>query len=267
MNATEVVPPLKRTRIVLSDGTAYRPVCAVHEAPGPHGGLILDLSGYAQISTWSYGVSRLPPGSGAAVASLVGPHAVRGVRGRPPKLHYHRDGYVSVDQTRRLPKRAIRAERLDELHDGDCFKIVLRHPARWRDGSRRKTDSILEVQGPWPASVKIVGRVGQAEDLQAEHRVSPVNPRQYPMIGEDGVRFPMVLALLSSHGLTCYVRLSLHANSPEFDASPTAAAALLMAHSHRQAADPSELAELLTVLGEEGSSEMAERAATARVPL
>jgi hypothetical protein len=264
------VPPLRRirrTRLVLDHDGDRRPLLAFTASSGKTGGLILDLSGRAPALTWKYGSFEGPEGGGSSTLTLrEATKVVVPDDQNPPKLHYHRTGYVSIDQTGNLPKRSIDAEPLVELHHAHCFTALFRRPFRWNTDDPRSSDSVFRVHGEPPRSLKVVGYVGQLADLHDAHQQPTENPWQMTVELESGAVAPVVAAVLSAHGIDSYVWLELHVNPDEYDDRSDAPHALLFAFSNARALDLTRPSEALAILGESAAANTAanERGRTTR---
>lgn len=200
----------KRTRIVLQDDQFVRPMLAL--AISADGGLMLDLSSCLPTQHYRYGVVDVPAGEGSWSAPVREKEASWSVD-VPPKLHYHRSGYISLNATGRLDRQGIQATPIAEIQPSHkhCFSFVARHPFAWKRVAPRKNDLVFAPSQP-PTTITIAGFIGPIENLK--HETQPENPWALMAEGEDGSIVPTIVARLDMADPRYYVWIELHPDRP-----------------------------------------------------
>jgi hypothetical protein len=231
--------PFKRSRIVLQDGDVVRPLLAL--SVSSDGGLMLDLSRYAPMQHYRYGVLDVPGGAGSWQAPLREDEATWAVA-EAPKLHYHRSGFVSLNATDRLERQSIHATPIEALgpNHKHVFSFIARHPRAWSATTKRATD-LLFIPSAWPETITIAGYIGPVSNLKPV--ALPANPAPLMMEQEDGTVIPTVVARLDSADY--YVWIELHPNR-EFGSGDDPGA-ILYSFDPVAAADHTKPAEVLGV--------------------
>jgi hypothetical protein len=156
----------------------------------------------------------VPAGIGPVAATPIVEDVVE-TESPPPKLHYHRDGFVSINATGRLPRRAIQARSFSDLGHTHCFSLYVVEPKAFRSGQPRASDSVVRVEGEL-GTVKVVVRLGLASNLKEPHASHPENPRGLDIEQEDGTVLATLIARLSAGSESIYAWLELHPNPVDF---------------------------------------------------
>ena len=218
---------MNRHRIGIEDSSGFRPLLAF--GMSADGGLMLDLSNRSPLKTFSYGVMTFPAGSGEVTATPREDERTD-VSGTPPKMHYHRTGYLSFNATDRLPRQGFQCTPIDQLGDHvQVFQFTAVQPADWLRGSRRKCDIPLAVSGPPLQSIRVVGRIGSISALNEPHRskLMETGVHRDAFVYSEGDILPTLLVHMTdrARSLDRYLWLEIHHDVP-FETPPGPAVVL-----------------------------------------
>lgn len=204
---------------------------------------MIDLSSYAPVEHYRYGVLDVPAGGGSWEAPIREDESSWSVR-IAPKLHYHRSGFMSLNATSQLARQAIQAIPPRELGPGHepCFSFVARHPFAWQLDKRRPSDLVFEPSQA-PTTITIAGHIGPLDNLR--HESQPENPWAITVEQEDGSLVPTILARLAKGDARYYLWLELHPDRPFGGGDEPAL--ILYGFDPRAAEDVSRPAEMLGV--------------------
>jgi hypothetical protein len=224
---------LKRRRVIYLDEAGAHPLFAINVAKpqSPTGGLMIDFGAYAPSDHWKYGLLEAPPGE-EGQATLYQPNRVD-LDGPPPKFHYHKNGYVSFNQTKRAPRKGMNFVPLSQLKKHThAFTLMIVKPAEFRTSDIRTSDITIRTQGDHLSGIKIVGAF------------APISLLPAPLLGdEEPVHFGLnqagvstIVVKLDGHSIPCYVSLEIHPN-PNFRSDGDAAGLLVFAVDYDAAID------------------------------
>jgi hypothetical protein len=200
-----------RIRFGLETQEGFRPLLGI--SVSNDGGLMLDLSGYAPLDLFRYGVVDIP--------TEAGPHTVPARQGASdwgegvtPKVHYHRSGELSVNATGRLERFKLRGTPLKDIRNHrHTFIFMARVPLSWAVDDRRSSDAAFRVEGVLD-TLTVNGYIGNTADLREPHASNPENPFGIDVVHKDGSVVPTLIARLGTQDLEYYLWLELYANRP-----------------------------------------------------
>lgn len=197
-----------RTRLVLEADVGVRPLLGF--GISRDGGLMVDLSKHAPVARFRYGVVDVPAGAGELTATLREPESGWAYQ-TPPKIHYHRSGWLGVSATGRHGQWSVKAPPIEELGHVHVLTFTARHPHLWSTTSQRSSDMIFAPVGQLE-TISIACWIGGLDNLKEPHASNPENPRAVLAQGDSGAIVPTVIARLGAQGLGYYVWLELHPN-------------------------------------------------------
>lgn len=209
------MPSRKRIRLGLELDGLFRPLLGI--VVSHDGGLVLDLSRYAPIGLFRYGVVDIPTESGSYT---VPPRECESdwARGITPKMHYHRSGELSVNATGRLPRFKVQGTPLERIRDHQhTFIFMVKEPQAWAASPRRPADAMFRVEGVLE-TMRVNGFIGDITALKEPHASNPENPFGLDVEHPDGSIVPTLVARLGTESFHYYLWLELHAN-PGFTGS------------------------------------------------
>jgi hypothetical protein len=202
-------------RLGLELGGQFRPLLGI--SVSSDGGLVLDLSKYAPLGLFRYGVVDVPTAAGS---HTVPPREQESgwAQGLTPKIHYHRSGELSVNATGRLSRFKVPGTPLESIRDHQhMFIYMLSEPHAWASSPVRPTDAMFKVEGVLE-SMKVNGFIGDIAALKEPHASHPANPFGLDVEHPDAKIVPTLIARLSVESFQYYLWLELHAN-PGFTGS------------------------------------------------
>lgn len=230
--------------MVIADGVQVKPLLGFSVTR--EGGLMAFLAPGPPIRTFRYGVLDMPAGEGSVDATLRRDEASTSTE-VAPKLHLHRSGWLSLDSTERLERRAIHTQPLDEHGEGHLhrFSFIARHPHRWSSVDKRESDIVLTVNGPPATTVTVLGHIGPLENFKPGMPPGDANPWVDDLILEDGTLQPTGIAIVEREQWSYYLWLTFKPNAPFGDGPDPSV--ILYGFDPHTGADQSTSAEMLAV--------------------
>jgi hypothetical protein len=196
-----------RAGILVDSTSVFRPIVGI--TASRDGGLIvwpLSIPG----RTWEYGRMEVLSGRFAGIPVPI-PGMSPSINtnqvvasARPPKIHYHRSGWVTASLTGRPERRSFRASRLDQLHGAHVFSYTVYCPLGIPSRSHKRGD-VMGVVTSWPKQMGVHGF-----DF-ARRRIPSSVLSQMPSGSTQGILQmdgrPEIALALSSHGADVVVIL------------------------------------------------------------
>jgi hypothetical protein len=212
----------------------FRPLLGISVARD--GGLILDMSRYAPLGRFRYGVIDIPTAPGA--------HTVLPRRGESswthgftPKIHFHRSGELSANATARADRVKVSGTPLSDIRAHQhAFIFMLRDPSAWQSDDPRPNDVVFGAERG-VESLKINGYVGDLQALKEPYASRAEDAFALDVKHLDGTVIPTMIVRLRAGDFGYYLWLDLHAN-PGFT-GPSGSAVLLHAFDPVAASDHS----------------------------
>lgn len=105
---------------------------------------------------WSYGRAEVPSGKYAGLPGLALP-ADRVELDRPPKIHYHRSGWVTANLSGFPERRGFRGLPIARLNGAQFFSCTCALPARLAPERARRFDTFAVAHGALPPLAHVQG--------------------------------------------------------------------------------------------------------------
>jgi hypothetical protein len=206
----------RRIRLGLELEGKFRPLLGISVASD--GGLILDMSRYAPLGLFRYGVIDIP--------NVAGAHTVLPRRGESgwthgftPKIHYHRSGELSANATGRATRVTVSGTPLRDIRAHQhAFIFMLRDPSAWQSDDPRPNDVVFGSDGG-VESLKINGYIGDVHALKEPYASRPEGAFALDVEHLDGAVIPTMIIRLRAGDFGYYLWLDLLAN-PGFTGPP-----------------------------------------------
>lgn len=205
MTTERAIPRVRWMRVVYGQGTSGRPLFGFGAASD--GGILVDVGAYAPPAQWEYGKALVPGGLLAGTPG-IGVRDTFVAASGAPKLHYHRSGFVSLDQTGNLPRQSMNAVPLSDLREGQIFSVTIHRPDLYATKVPKLGDFFFTCGRPDPVRVTIIGVVGNAADLSYSDRQAFGDRAATILVSSEQV-VPEPTVLLTGHGIDSWVRLEM----------------------------------------------------------
>jgi hypothetical protein len=140
---------------MLDDSSQFKPLVGL--AASADGGLMI-WPAKVPGQSWEFTKVDLPSGRYRGQSARPAKRYV--VRSeQPPKIHYHRSGWVTASLTGRDERRGFRGLSIDRLRGEQVFFCLVSHPAGLPSRAAKANDLIGVSHTGWPALVRVEGYV------------------------------------------------------------------------------------------------------------
>lgn len=193
--------PWTRVGVMHDDHSEFKQILGI--GASKDGGIMISPVGLAGSTNWSYGRARVPTGAQIGMSGRPMSATVRRSDG-PPKLHYHRSGWLSVNLTGKAERVSLKALPTRFLSGAQFFTFVLTRPDLLPTTKARQGSLIGVIHDAWPAAVVCNGfaiaRSRVRSSVLAQMNSDPVG------LVADGHQ-PELLLDLAPHGLETVVAI------------------------------------------------------------
>lgn len=136
---------------------------------------MVDLSKHTPLDLFRYGVVDVPAGEGELTATVRESES-GWANETPPKIHYHRSGWLGVNATGQHERWSVKAPPIRDLEHVHVLTFTARHPQFWSTAVKRPSDMVFAPMARLE-TLSIACWIGRLDNLKEPHASNPEKPK------------------------------------------------------------------------------------------